>query len=70
LTALSEFLLCEDHESTPAQMYVLHTRFPRCLLEIVDEDWVREIFPMDKATAEELDAVARRASEFMGGERG
>jgi hypothetical protein len=68
-SALSEFLLCEDHKSTPARMFVLHTRFPRCLVEIVDRDWVREVFPINAATAEELDEVARRSCEFVGGER-
>lgn len=69
-SALSEFLLCEDHESTPARMFVLHTRFPRCLVEIVDDDWVKGILPIDDALSEVLEAVARRACEFIGGGRG
>ena len=66
---LNEFLLCEDHEGTPERLFVLHTRTPRCLLEIVDDDWVAEIFPIDEATEEELAGIARRACEFVSGER-
>jgi hypothetical protein len=51
-------------------LFVLHTRTPRCLLEIVDDDWVAEIFPLDEATEEELARIARRACEFVSGERG
>ena len=66
---LSEFRLCEDHESNPERLFVLHTRSPRFLVEIVDGRAVGKIYPIDEASKEELERLATRACEFVGGDR-